>query len=273
MSVIFGGWKYILKNIWYVLPFAVIPAIFLALSLDYEWIHAYVTGFFTGSPQLGFLEYFCVWSFIRIDSWLGALYGICALVAVVFFSSAVFVMVEKHMRLGKRNVRGVFSQLWNILEFSFFFTLLFAVLYEVWVVVLSAVLFAISGAGNAVTVYLLDIVAYAALFFVLFYCISVIYLWFPCRLMTGFRPYDSFLYSYRLATGIRGRLILSYTIFYGVALVLAALFALLPEYVFYIVMIVLIAFLYLDFCIRMETAYFETDKLDREDLRHGRKEY
>ena len=42
--------------------------------------------------------------------------------------------------------------------------------------------------------------------------------------------------------------------------------SLLPSAVFYLVSIVLFILLYLSFCVRMEAVYFETDKLDREDL-------
>ncbi|MDE5897544.1 MAG: hypothetical protein K2H43_07005, partial [Clostridia bacterium] len=64
MRIVFGSWKYLFKNLWYVLPFAIVPAIFLALSLDYTAISSLVRSFFTGNPRAGFLDYFRAWSYV-----------------------------------------------------------------------------------------------------------------------------------------------------------------------------------------------------------------
>ena len=42
MRTVFGSWKYIFKNLWFVLPFSVVPAVFMALSLDYDRISVVV---------------------------------------------------------------------------------------------------------------------------------------------------------------------------------------------------------------------------------------
>ena len=70
MSVLFSSGKYMFKNFWYVLLFAVLPAIFLALSLDYRSIHDYVVAFLTGEPRVEFLDFFCIWSLFHFHSLL-----------------------------------------------------------------------------------------------------------------------------------------------------------------------------------------------------------
>ena len=115
MRIMFGNWKYIVKNIWFVLPFAIVPGIFLALSLDLDAVTAFVHAFFAGNPRIGFVETFRTLSFIRIDSWLGAVFSICAFLSIVFFMTVMLSLVEKHMRIGKRTFSGAFSQIGNLL--------------------------------------------------------------------------------------------------------------------------------------------------------------
>ena len=55
METVFGSWKYVFKNILFLLPFAIVPAIFLSLSLDYTCIHAVWSGFFAGDPRAEYL--------------------------------------------------------------------------------------------------------------------------------------------------------------------------------------------------------------------------
>ena len=56
MRVMFGSWKYLFKNLWYVLPFAIVPAVFLTLSLDYTAITRMVGAVRSGHPRAGFLD-------------------------------------------------------------------------------------------------------------------------------------------------------------------------------------------------------------------------
>ena len=273
MSVLFSSVKYMFKNFWYVLLFAVLPAIFLALSLDYRSIHDYVVAFLTGEPRVEFLDFFCIWSLFHFHSLLSIIYGVCTFVCVVVSASFLFVLVEKHMRLGRRTPNGVLAGFKNAFLPVLGVTALYFVLYELFVVVLSSLLFAVSSIPNTIAVYFLTVVVYFALFFALFCVASTFYLWLPCKLMTGFSVYDTFRYSYRLAAGERTKLVLAFTLFTAITVAVVALSSLLPSYAHYIVTFVLFAFAFLDFCIRMETVYFKADKLDREDIVHSYKEY
>ena len=73
--------------------------------------------------------------------------------------------------------------------------------------------------------------------------------------------------------GVRGKLVLSLAISaVGMFFILVAC-SLLPEAAFYVIGLILLMFLFLNFVVRMETLYFETDKLDREDILRHKWEY
>ncbi len=266
MRTAFGHWKYIAKNLWFVLPFAVLPAVFLALSLDYTSVGATVRTFFTTSPREGFVEYFRTWSLIRIDGVLGGIYSALAFVATVLCAVPMLVLVEKHMRIGKRTLSGLLSG-----SLSLFLSVLVVVvgylaLYEIWAVILSALLFMVAQIKITALAYVFYVIIFLMLTYALLYVATVFYLWLPCRQATGFRPYEAFLYSYRLMTGVRHKLIVAYCVSFFACMVCTAGFSLLPEAAFRVLLVLVYAALFLSFLIRMETVYFETDKLDREDV-------
>lgn len=78
MRIVFGNWKYLFKNFWYVLACGAVPAIFLALSFDYSAISGYLSKLTQGEPRADFVPLLRVFSPIRIDSVLGGIYTICA---------------------------------------------------------------------------------------------------------------------------------------------------------------------------------------------------
>lgn len=265
MRTAFGHWKYIAKNIWLVLPFAVLPAIFLALSLDYSAVGATVSRFFAGSPRESFADYFRTWSLIRIDSPLGGVFSALAVLFVVLCTVPMLVLVEKHMRIGKRTVSGLMRGSLSLFFSVAAMVLCYLFLYEVWAVLLSALLYCVAQIKVTALCYLLGFIVFFLSGFALLYVATVFYLWLPCRQATGFGPYNAFVYSYRLVTGVRWKLILGFSVSFFACMVCTAGFSLLPEAVFRILPVFFYAALYLSFLIRMETVYFETDKIDRED--------
>ncbi len=267
MRMVFGSWKYLFKNIWFLLPFAVVPAVFMALSLDYQCIREVWLNFFSGDPRAEFSELFHAWSFLRVDSALGLVYSILAVIAVIASMSLLLAFVEKHMRLGKRTMSGIWSQFLSNLPSVVFSVLIYLAMYEAWAVVLSAVMFALSEISATATVYIADVLFILVFAFVLIYLASILYLWLPCKQMTGFRFFEAFIYSYRLMVGVRGQLLLSFAVSEVAIFILLCGGCMLPAPVFYLVAFVCFMLFYLNFCVRMEALYFETDKLDREDLR------
>ena len=265
MRIMFGNWKYIFKNLWFVLPFAIVPGIFLALSLDLSAVTSYLRAFISGNPRVGFVETFRTLSLIRVDGWLGALYGVGALLSIALFMAFMLALVEKHMRIGKCTFSGAFSQLGDLLLKALLVTFVYLILYELWALIVSAMFFLIASAHAEVLVYILDVLVFLTFTLAFLYVATAFYLWFPCMQITCFRPFPAFVYAYRLVLKVRWKLVFALTISYFAAILVLFGASFLPVYLFLIVAFVVQTVLFLSFGVRMETVYFATDKIDRED--------
>ena len=266
MRVAFGNWKYLFSNFWYVLVCGLIPAVFLALSFDYTALSSVLHKFIQGQPRVHFVELLRAFGPIRIDSLLGGVYTLFTYILSSIFASLLLSLVEKHMRIGKRTFSGMGVEMKNLLLPCFLIVLLFYALAETAAIILSALMFWVFSIGSTAIVYLLCAIAVLLVGFVFLYVFESFYLWLPCLQISGFGPYHAFLYSYRLALGVRWKLIGAHTLSILIAGAALAGTAFLPELVFRGVALVLCLLLYASLFIRMETVYFETDKLDREDI-------
>ena len=119
--------------------------------------------------------------------------------------------------------------------------------------------------SSTALLYVLFLAVIAIFGFLLLYVVALMYLFLPCKQVTGFRTYDAFFYSYRLMTGVRGKLLLSLFISIAGSFVFLTSASLLHISVFIIIAFLICAMLFMSFGVRMETVYFKTDKLDRED--------
>ncbi len=272
MRIVFGNWKYLFKNFWYALACGIVPAVFLALSFDWSAISGFLRGFFQGEPRTDFIGLLRAFSPIRVDSVLGGVYTVLAYVTSSVFAALLLALVEKHMRIGKRTLGGVGTEMKNLLLPAFLIVLLFYFLGELAAIILSALMFAIFSIGTTALVYLLSVLVAIGVCFLFLYSFEAFYLWLPCMQITGFRPYHAFIYSYRLSIGVRWKLIAAHALSMLVLALLLGGTAFLPEIIFRITALVLCLFLYAGMFIRMETVYFETDKLDREDVIKSYKE-
>ena len=154
----------------------------------------------------------------------------------------------------------------NLLLPSFLIILLFYALGEIAAIILAALMFAIFSIPSTALVYILTALVFFVVAFMFLYVFETFYLWLPCMQITGFRPYHAFLYSSRLSIGVRWKLIAAHALSVSLAIVLLGGTAFLYEIIFRAVALILSLFLYAGMFIRMETVYFETDKLDREDV-------
>ncbi len=265
MRIVVEQWKYIFKNLWFVLPFAIAPAVFLSLSLDFKAISTVSNAMIFGPFELDFTTIFRAVSFFRTDSFLGVVYSIFAIGCLVLFSALLMSCVEKHMRIGKRSFSGILSQLQSQILSFICFVAMYVVLYEVWALILSAVLYMISRAASKVAARIAFLLVAVLFIAALLYVVTVLYLWLPCKLQTGLKSYSALLYSYQLVVGVRGKLYLSFLLSYVPCFLILFASSLGPEWISRIVAIILYIFFYLSFIVRMETLYFETDRLDRED--------
>lgn len=266
MRIVFGNWKYIAANLWYILPFSILPAVFLALSLDYTALSEVTVSFFTGDPRMGFLVFLNAWSIIRFDSVFGAICSFLAVVACTVFAALLLAFAEKHMRIGKRTLSGLGRQFLHLLPAAILVAFIYLLLFEIWAVLLSAVLYAVSSLSSTGLVYVLYLLAVCAFLFVMLWLAASFYLMLPCKLITGVRNYEAFLFGYRLMTRARWRIILSMALSFAVMIAVLAAGSLLPAAAFRVLAAVLFLFLFPSFVVRMLTAYFTVDQLDREDI-------
>ena len=267
MRVVIEQWKYIIKNLWFVLPFAVVPAVFLSLSVDFEAVAVVAKSLFAGGAfELEFSQIFRAWSFFRTDSFVGILYSIFAVVCLIFFSALLLSFVEKHMRIGKRSFSGIMAQMENHIFVYIGFVVFLLVCYEILVLVLSAVLYVLSHIKSPTAARTLFALLSLAFISALLYLVTIVYLWLPCKQHTGLKTYGAFLYSYSLMVGVRWKLYLSMFMTYMPCFLVLFGSVFGPLWISRILAIILFACAYLSFCVRMETLYFETDQIDREDL-------
>ena len=261
--------KYIFKNFLYIFPFAVLPAICLALSLDEPSMKAVLTSFFTGSPEGSFVEIFCSVSFFNFRSvgvFFAGLAGFCSLVVCV---SLLMAVLEKHMRIGKRTFNGIFSKLNDNLVSTFGMCILFFLIYELWALISSALLFLVFMIPSNAVLYILSVLLYFGSQFVLLYLIALIYLWLPCLQITGFRAFEALEYSYQLVAPVKLRVIFEQFISIVLSQILISLCVIfLPQRIWaFIVATLLYLFMILIFCVRMQVVYFDRAQLDRADLK------
>lgn len=191
MNYTIASIKYILKNFWYILPFSILPALFLSLSIDKFAIQKVLTDYFTGKPGGSFPIIFraiSIFNFRDVGAFFAGLAGIVLMVVCV---SLMLALIEKHMRIGKRTYNGIFSKLNDNLLSTCGICLFYVLIYEVWAVLISALLFLAYLVENVVAVYILSVIIFFSMHFVLLYVVSLFYLWLPCLQITGFRAFEA----------------------------------------------------------------------------------
>lgn len=187
MSIIYEHWKYIVKHIWFVLRFAICSVAFLGADHRLCRDCRFLRRTFYGKPVTDFSDIYSVWSLIDFDSALKIIYGVCAILTTIVAVELLLAFVEKHMRIGKRTLSGLWEQFFgHVLPVLFTVLLAFAA-YELWALILSAMLYAVAAIESGVAVALLSFLVIFIFLAVMVYVVSIFYLWLPCMLMTGFR--------------------------------------------------------------------------------------
>lgn len=269
MNYTIASIKYILKNFWYILPFAILPALFLSLSIDKFAIQKVLTDYFTGKPGGSFPIIFravSIFNFRDVGAFFAGLAGIVLMVVCV---SLMLALIEKHMRIGKRTYNGIFSKLNDNLLSTCGICLFYVLIYEVWAVLISALLFLAYLVENVVAVYILSVIIFFSMHFVLLYVVSLFYLWLPCLQITGFRAFEALRYSYQLVAPVKMRIVFGQWISVTIAEILIGLTAIfVPMRGFsFAAAAVLYMFMTVMFCVRMQVAYFDRAQLERADLK------
>ena len=269
MNYTIASIKYILKNFWYILPFAILPALFLSLSIDKFAIQKVLTDYFTGKPGGSFPIIFraiSIFNFRDVGAFFAGLAGIVLMVVCV---SLMMALIEKHMRIGKRTYNGIFSKLNDNLLSTCGICLFYVLIYEVWAVLISALLFLAYLVENVVAVYILSVIIFFSMHFVLLYVVSLFYLWLPCLQITGFRAFEALRYSYQLVAPVKMRIVSGQWISVTISEILIGLTAIfVPMRGFsFAAAAVLYMFMTVMFCVRMQVVYFDRAQLERADLK------
>ena len=269
MNYTIASIKYILKNFWYILPFSILPALFLSLSIDKFAIQKVLTDYFTGKPGGSFPIIFraiSIFNFRDVGAFFAGLAGIVLMVVCV---SLMLALIEKHMRIGKRTYNGIFSKLNDNLLSTCGICLFYVLIYEVWAVLISALLFLAYLVENVVAVYILSVIIFFSMHFVLLYVVSLFYLWLPCLQITGFRAFEALRYSYQLVAPVKMRIVFGQWISVTISEILIGLTAIfVPMRGFsFAAAAVLYMFMTVMFCVRIQVAYFDRAQLERADLK------
>ncbi len=262
--------KYIAKNFFYLIPFALIPAFFCAVSIDGEAIRCAIEAFFTGDlvDEWHFDHLFRAISVFSFASWESIIGGVLAIPIMIVCVAMLLALLDKHMRFGKRTYNGIFGKLNDNFVSTAGYTVLLLLIYEVWALITSALLFFFSRIEIPIVAYFFVVVSFIGMHVVLVYVISFIYLWLPCMQITGFRSGEALYYSHQLMAPIKSKILLSQV---GLLLLTEALVTVssmfISGWVFLVLSTLFCAILVLLYCVRMMVVYFDRDNIDRADLK------
>ena len=262
--------KYIFKNFFYVVLFALIPAFALSLSLAEEDIITVLKAVVAGDfSTWTFFELFSAISVLNFSSWHSVLSGMVGVIVIVPCVALLMAYLDKHMRFGKRTFNGLLPKLNDNFISTFGYTALFLLIYEVWALLLSALLFLASLIPNTIAVYIIAGSVFVGMHIALLSAIGAIYLWLPCMQITGFHAVEALQYSHQLVTSVRWRILFGQLLFlFGTETLIVLCAWFLPDVVIFTTLTtVLFTLLLLFYCVRMVIAYFDRDQIERADLR------
>lgn len=262
--------KYIFKNFFYILPFAIIPALFLSISVAEDEIIAVLDAIAKKDfSAWTFTNLFRAISVLNFGSWESILTGIIGIVLMVPCVALLMAFLDKHLRFGKRTFNGLWSKLNDNFISTFGYIVFFLLIYEVWALILSALLFFVALIPNTTAVYIVAGIIFVSMHFVLLYAVGTIYLWLPCMQITGFPAVEALQYSYQLVTHVKWRILLGQIVALMAteALIVACAWYLPELPIFTAWSTILFTILLSFYCVRMMIAYFDRDQIERADLR------
>ncbi|MBQ8685860.1 MAG: hypothetical protein IJ514_06795 [Clostridia bacterium] len=261
--------KYVLKNFFYVFPFAIVPALFMSLSTDEVALNYVLERFFDGNLRAWtFKTLFSSISVLNFASWKAIAAGGVGILALVLGCALMMAMLEKHMRIGKRTFNGVFSKLNDNLISTCGYAILLLAIYELWALITAALLFFVSRLTTVVMAYALSVIVFLGMHLVLLYLIGIFYLWLPCMQITGFKAGEALYYSNQLSAPVKWKILLGQLLVMLVAelsICICAWYAVNFLW-FTLLTTALYALMIMIFCVRMQIAYFDLDNIDRADL-------
>lgn len=261
--------KYVCKNFIFLFPFAILPAILFSLSTDEEAIIRVMKAIFNRNlSSWTFFDLFRAISVLNFGSWRSLIFGIFGILLVVPCVALLMAWLEKHFRIGKRTFNGLWGKLNDNLLSTCGYAILLLVIYEVWALLTSALLFFVSRIGITAVAYSLSGGVFVVMHIVLLYAIGCIYLWLPCMQITGFRAIEALHYSYQLYAPVKGRVFLVQfaLVIFSEALIAACAVFVHSFFVFTLLTTILYLVMIIVYCVRMQVVYFDRDQIERADL-------
>ena len=261
--------KYALKNFIYLIPFAILPAWFFSLSTDQEAIKCALETIFNGNiNEFHFQHIFRAISILNFASWYSIVFGILAILMIIVCGALLMAFLDKHMRIGKRTLTGIVSKLNDNLVSTAGFVFLLLAIYELWTLLVSALVYLFAIIPVVWLAYILAIAVYLGMHVALIFVIGKIYLWLPCMQITGFKAFEALSYSQYLISSMRWKLLVSQLGILLFAQMLICLCALSPyTWLFTLLTTVFYLLIIIIFCVRMMVVYFDKDNIERADLK------
>lgn len=269
MKYIVETLKYIFKNILYIALFGLPPALFYMAMFDYRGFAATVRNFFTGKiAETTFGQWFGMLSIFNFSTWYGALASVFGFFVIVISMSCMLALIEKHMRIGKRTLNGVFEKLNDNILSTLLVVGIIGLIYEFWALLTALMCFAVSTLiHNLVVAYILLIPLFAGMLYLLLYVLSLLVLWLPCQLITGFDAYESLFYSYHMGAESRQQMIVALLVPLLIGNVALILFAFLGNITLSVIVFI-VYFCFVIYCgVFMEVVYAMESQMEREDLK------
>ena len=172
MKYIFGAFQYVFKNFLFLFGFALIPSYFLTLTVNFDTVSKVFDSFFQLKTDLDFLTIF-------------------------------------QFLFGSRSLKGLAARFnYNFLA-TFSILLICAVLYELWALITAGLLFAESVILGGIVCYVVAVITFLGMLALMSYLFSLLLMWLPCKLITGYNAMDALSYGNNLGTGRGGKLFLS----------------------------------------------------------------
>ena len=269
MRYIASTFGYVFKNFIFIFVFALIPSYFLTAASDLHNMGELIDVFVYGN---GNADFFAVHAYFSPFSRGGWAYALVAFASMVLLFPFLLGFIEKHMRLGFRNWKGIAGRF----NFNFLTTLVvFAVdlvIYEVWALIASGLIYAetliFQGIASVAIAVVLAIVSVA----LLCYIFSLFLLWLPCLQIMGYNFMDSLSYSNTLYAKKRAKLFWALFVpcvvcYVGrtVTVAFRGLFA--AEVAAFLICELIFMFAILYVCVLMFVAYFDAAGEERLDLK------
>lgn len=256
--------NYLRKNFLYLCVFAIVPSVLYGLNDSSLNVLTFFKKIRDGKASFNFAG---VYKNFSLMNYSNPLISILTLLSVIFFAAVSAAFIEKHMRIGKKSFKGLILALNdNIMPF-FYFMVLFSAFYEIWSVILSAVIITVSLITPPAAMYGAGIFIVLIFYAGFFSALGPFLTWLPCKLITGFSLGEAFAYSISLMPG-KIRSIISIALPYGLAMLFSAaaqmLFGVAAGFA---VRIVSFLFCFTYYTVLIFVAYFEMTNEPREDLK------